>query len=234
MLFRVATPIAELVIQYRKTKRIPDAWIHRFSSRGDLEEAVQKAWAAEENPEWLSRIAREVGDRVAVARIACDIGRLFVAAYPEGDARPREAIALLDAWTANPLRPYPRRWRELYAALEPEEGKEDERSVAGDACRASFVMRWVLAVPSRPSSLVNLVEQAMNNLVQRRAFQYEDARGEPQGWTDAKIEEAEVEEGRTLAEIIRRHVPAPPPAEFREALAPRARKGAAGRGRTTR
>jgi hypothetical protein len=42
-----ATPLFDLIVHFRKYQLIPDEWIRRFSTRGDLDEAARAAWQAE-------------------------------------------------------------------------------------------------------------------------------------------------------------------------------------------
>jgi hypothetical protein len=220
----VRSPIADLIVGFRKKKDFPAEWVRGFSPSGDIDEAIRNAWAAENYAEWLAWIARRLGDRPTFSAIARDIGASFLRFFPESDPRAREVLEFIDEWLKDPKKPYPKRWRDLYRALEPDDTKVDDQDVAGNVARASYVMRFVLRVPAREATIVDLVEQAVSNLVVERCQRFLDEGGDEKAWTDDKIEDVHAEVSPPLLAAIRKHLPAPNATRLRDALLARSRK----------
>ncbi|HET6285004.1 MAG TPA: hypothetical protein VFH73_28865 [Polyangia bacterium] len=208
-------PLQELLLHFRGHENIPDSWVRKLSTTGDLDEAAARAWETEPDARPMTQLAPYFADRKALALVAADFGRMLLDYLPEKkQAVPRKALDFVEKWATEPGIPEPKQgWLALADSVEPADDKDDLPTYAAQSIATA------LTTPGYPMALPDLSEAVIDRKTEELMAS--------EGGLDARRTELEVEaiENRAeqqlrplMAERVRARIPAPAGATLLEAL----------------
>ncbi len=200
------SPLWELWDHYRRHQRVPTEWVARFSAAGNLDEAIEKAWATDSDPLVMARLACRFTDRRGLARAAADIARLLLpyVKTKKKRAMQEKALDFLQTWGEKPETREPKLgWNALADSVAPEDDKEDL------ATFAAVTISNALAIPEHPLSLRSLILGVHDRTAQSIVETEEGGRNRTELEIDEIDGRAQEMMNPMMVELLRKRIRAP-------------------------